>query len=406
MRKIFILASFVIFCCFVKKATAQKQDSLKPRKQDVEILYNHYIQDGNNSAVTGGVGTEKLTVYGPSARFKSKKGRNIWDFKAGADIISSASTDNIDSIKSSASIVDTRSYVNASFARYQPLQKITWDIGMGASIESDYLSFSPTVGVSKVSADGLRTTEFQFKTYFDDLRWGRLDPEYRRPAMLIYPDELRDREWLQSYKRRSFNLNVGATQVLNKRNILGVFIFTGMQNGLLSTPFHRIYFNNDSLAVEQLPDQRLRGSLSVKLNSFVKGRTILKNTANVYADDFGILGLSLKHETAYKLSPKITVLADVKLYTQQASKYFAPFRVHAFGSTFYTSDYDLSQFQTLKLGMGLKWRPDLYKKRQRIDLISFRYHYYMRSNGLESHAISVLFKLPLKQSAKKTKRPL
>ena len=338
---------------------------------------------------------KKLNVYGPSVRITRQKGKGIWNFKGGTDIISSASTDNIDSIQSSASVLDARTYVNANYARYFPQKKWTIDAGFGGSIESDYFSYAPEVGVTKGSANGLRNLEVQFKTYFDDLRWGRLNPGYNRPVKLIYPDELRYKEWTDQYKRQSYNLNIGVTQVLNKRNVLGIFALVGVQNGLLSTPFHRVYFNTDSLAVEKLPNQRNRFSLSIKWNSFVGGRFILKNTAYAYTDNFGVLAASLQHETAYKINRKLTVLGDLKLYSQRASDYFAPFKEHEITDLYYTSDYDMSQFQTLKLGGGFKFRPYLYKAQPLINLITLRYHHYLRSNGLRSHAISFAIQLPI-----------
>lgn len=396
MRRILILASLLVFSCFTKNASGQKKiQAPQPSKQEIELLYNHYIQDGNNSAVTGGIGTEKLNVYGPSVRFTRQKGKGILNFKGGTDIISSASTDNIDSIQSSASVLDARTYANANYARYFPQSKWTIDAGFGASIESDYFSYAPEVGATKGSTNGLRNVEMQFKAYFDDLRWGRLNPGYNRPVKLIYPDELRYQEWTDLYKRQSYNLNIGVTQVLNKRNVLGLFAFVGMQNGLLSTPFHRVYFNSDSLAIEKLPNQRKRFSLSLKWNSFVGGRVIVKNTAYAYADNFGVLAASLKHETAFKINPIVTVLGDVKLYAQQASDYFAPHQEHEITDLYYTSDYDMSQFQTVKLGTGFKFRPHLYKTQPRINLITLRYHHYLRSNSLRSHAISFAILLPL-----------
>mgnify|MGYP003846377489 CR=1 FL=1 len=36
------------------------------QKVDAKFLYNYYEQDGNNSPVTGGIGTEELSFHGPS----------------------------------------------------------------------------------------------------------------------------------------------------------------------------------------------------------------------------------------------------------------------------------------------------------------------------------------------------
>ena len=38
----------------------------KLSKTSIEFAFSYYNQDGNNSAVTGGIGTEKLSVYATS----------------------------------------------------------------------------------------------------------------------------------------------------------------------------------------------------------------------------------------------------------------------------------------------------------------------------------------------------
>ena len=38
--------------------------SRKLKVEEIEFVSSYYHQDGNNSAVTGGIGTEKLTDYG------------------------------------------------------------------------------------------------------------------------------------------------------------------------------------------------------------------------------------------------------------------------------------------------------------------------------------------------------
>ena len=64
IKKVYLAATLAFLLS--KSAFANSSDSAfkkkKLRKTDIEILYSHYLQDGNNSAVTGGRGTEKLSV--------------------------------------------------------------------------------------------------------------------------------------------------------------------------------------------------------------------------------------------------------------------------------------------------------------------------------------------------------
>lgn len=399
----------VLIVCLQFWAKAQNQlDSLqqKVKKTTIDLVYNHYLQDGDHSAVTGGTGTEHLIVYGPSVSLKKTQGWNNYAFKIGADIISSASTDKIDFVLSSASVLDTRSYVNAAYERVFAKEEISLSGGLGLSVESDYLSVSSQMGIVKEDKKRLRSYSLQVQVFNDDLRWGRFDEDYRRPAMLIYPVELRGQEWQREYKRNSFNFKFGFTQVLNKRNILGIFPEFSYQQGLLATPFHRVYFSDGSLGVEQLPDERHKLGLAVRLNSFVGGRFILKNTINAYADDFGILAFAFDQETVFKLKPTLSLLANVRFYHQQAAKYFAPFQAHAAESEFHTSDFDLSELQHYTLGLGLKYQmTSALSRRWKIKAIVFRYNGSYRSDHLKAHAFTLAFQTELLPRKNKPIKP-
>jgi hypothetical protein len=263
--------------------------------------------------------------------------------------------------------------------------------GIGLSIESDYFSFAKFVGISKTSRNRMQTYSADFQFFNDDLRWGRLNSSTKYgPAFLIYPKELRYQEWYDVFKRNTYNANLGFSQVLNKRNVLGISGILSYQKGLLETPFHRIYFSDGSLAVEQLPSNRYKGSLAFKLNSFINGNLILKNSISGYSDNFGIQGIALEHETALKLNSKWTLYGNARYYNQNASDYFAPYMIHQSDQEFYTSVYDLSAFNSLKIGFGAKYSPFKFtRKDRRFDSALLKYNYYKRSNDLDAHMISL-----------------
>ena len=73
------------------------QTEKKKKEVDVKFLYNYYEQDGNNSPVTGGVGTEELQLHGPSIVVNvAMDSATTFHFDGGVDVYSSASPDNID----------------------------------------------------------------------------------------------------------------------------------------------------------------------------------------------------------------------------------------------------------------------------------------------------------------------
>jgi hypothetical protein len=393
MKRNFILAGTIVLLSMMAKA--QKSDSVfkkeNVKKTEIEFLYNHYIQDGNNSAVTGGIGTEQLTVVAPQLKlWHTYKNSTSIFAKLGVDIITSASTDNIDFVKSSASIQDARTHLDVVYAR--PIKNnLSISFGAGFSIESDYFSLPLKAGLVISDKRGLRFFGIDFQSYFDDLRWGRLSPSFA-PEKLIYPVELRNKAWFNEYRRNSYNLRLSLMQVINKRNRIGVYPELSYQTGLLATPFHRVYFNDGSVRVENLPKERWKISLGLKLNTFVGGRTILKYSLDLYADSFSVRGIGVENETAIKVTATWVVAPSIRIYVQQGSAYFAAYKAHAPNEEFYASDYDLSTMTTRKVGLAVRHTPirTIGKRKNGLELT---YSAFARSNGLEAHIISCAFKL-------------
>ncbi len=174
---------------------------------------------------------------------------------------------------------------------------------------------------------------------------------------MIYPVELRGTDWYNTYKRQSFNLKTGYQSIINKKLIGGIFPAITYQKGLLATPFHRVYFTDNSVAVEQLPYQRLKIALAIKINYFLLGKYILKNTLNNYTDSFGITSFSLENETSIKLKRNLILLPNIRFYTQTKADSYKPFGAHLKTDKYQTSDPDLSTYNSYAVGIGLKFKP-------------------------------------------------
>jgi len=366
----------------------------KISKSTIQIVYSQYLQNGDHSAVTGGKGTEKLQVYSPGIIIKQQADSfNLYSVEAGIDVISSASKDNIDFVVSSASKVSNRGYLHIGYDRKLKRNNNITIGGAGYfSIESDYLSLGGKLSASYISADKSQEFSAELQGYFDDLRWGRLNGE--RPLKLVYPVELRNREWFTEYRRQSFNLNLSYQQTINERMIIAFFPGISYQYGLLSTPYHRAYFKDSTERVENVPDKRLKIPLGLQLNSFIGDRYILRLYYRFYKDDFGITAHTFNTEFAVKMRPNLTLTPFIRLYTQEAASFFKPYRQHDPQQQFYSSDYDLSKFNSYELGMegrlaGIgKGEKNIYTNN-----MSLRYSFYHRSDGVHAHMITLLLEL-------------
>src|SRR5579863_686792 len=84
----------------------------KVSKTEVQVLFSYYSQDGDHSAITGGIGTEWLHVYSPEFTITHHPdSTHALQLNGGIDIITSASMDKIDiDIHTGASRVSARFY--------------------------------------------------------------------------------------------------------------------------------------------------------------------------------------------------------------------------------------------------------------------------------------------------------
>ena len=371
----------------------QPSDSTHKRrkisKSEIQIVYSHYLQKGNHSAVTGGIGTEKLTVYSPDITFsKQSDSLTRYSINAGIDIISSASTDNIDYIISSASKVDNHTYVNFSYDRRQKNKPTTLGGGVYFSLESDYLSNGFSLHMQHSSRDQNKIISAEVEVFFDDLRWGRLSGQY--PLKLVYPSELRNQAWFNIHHRNSYNLNTRFQQTINKKTMLSFFPGVSFQHGLLSTPFHRVYFKDSSLNVENLPNKRLRIPLGIQLNHFLANRTIVRSYYRFYWDEWGIIAHTVELSVPIKLSAAFILSPSIRLYRQSESRYFKPYREHEKNQAYYTSDYDLSAFTSYEPGLEMKLNIAGKKPTSLLNEIALRYSYYKRSDQLSAHILTMI----------------
>ena len=372
---------------------------------DVDFISSYYQQNGNHSAVEGGVGTQQLTDIAPTIILNlpldsvARITANI-----GFDYYASASTDRIDQVLSSPSASDVRYHVDLGYARTLKDKRTILGIGGGASKEYDYQSFNLAGSWTHGSPDGNRELSVAGQVYFDQVT-------------LILPVELRNGSTGSGNQahgsgtdnRQSYNLNVVYSQVISKRLQLAVSTELVAQRGLLSTPFQRVYFSDSSPALgtpgtlgtaktEVLPRLRNKYPVGLRLTYYVTDLVQLRGFYRFYNDNFGIRAHTFELEAPVKVSPFFTLYPFYRYHTQTAATYFAPYLAHSVSDEYYTSDYDLSAFTAQKLGLGFRYAPlyglgrfktpfhDRVAKFKSIDL---RYGHYWQTTGLTANIVSV-----------------
>ncbi len=399
MKKRIITASLLAFI-FGNQSKAQDtvQDSSAYKKQklkieEVNFISSYYSQDGNNSAVTGGIGTEKLTDIATTidvhlSKYDKNNHKHSLVAEIGVDSYSSASSDKIDpSTVTSASYQDIRIYPSFNYTFENEDKNYSLNAGLSGSVEFDYTSIGANAGFTKLSKDKNREFSVKGMAFFDTWK-------------VILPIELRsnpsdnEANHLDSKPRTSYNLGFALSQVINREFQIAFLTDLGYQQGLLATKFNRVYLETGEVKSEKLPDTRLKIPFGVRANYFLGDNVVLRSYYRYYWDDWGINSHTISLEPSYKFSAFSSISIPYRFYTQSAADYFKPFQKHTVLDNLYTSDYDLSKFNSHMIGASYRVLDSgngiFHVKR--INTLELRYGYYTRDNGLNSHIVTLLLK--------------
>lgn len=384
MKKV-IISIIALFGFF--NAQAQENNNTEPSKKlsldEINLVSSYYKQDGSNSAVTGGVGSENLTDISNAidvvmVKYDKKLRKNKFTFDVGIDHYSSASSDMIDlKANSSASSADTRIYPSLAWSRENEQKGSTIMAGVSYSGEYDYQSIGANIGISQKTPNRMGEFTAKFQAFMDQVK-------------LIAPIELRTGENAGTSGRNTYALSLSYSQIINKNFQLEVITDAVQQTGYLSLPFHRVYFTDGSAHQEALPDKRFKLPLGLRANYFFGDKVIVRAYYRYYTDDWGLRSNTIGIETPVKISPFVSVSPFYRYYSQTGAKYFSPYQQHTAFDDFYTSNYDLSKFNSNFYGAGIRINPKngLFGV-ERLIMLEIRYGHYTKSVGMKSDIISL-----------------
>jgi hypothetical protein len=360
--------------------------SRKLKIEEINLVSSYYNQNGNNAAVTGGIGSEKLTDIAnvidiKLTKYDKKFRKHSFGFEVGIDHYTSASSDMIDlKANSSASHADTRIYPAANWMVEHEKKGTSFGIGASFSNEFDYRSFGGNIMFAQKTKN--RNGEFtaKFQAYLDQVT-------------LIAPEELRTPGNSNSEgtaARNTFAGSLSYSQIVNQRLQVMFLADVVQQNGYLGLPFHRVYFNDASVHQENLPDKRLKIPLGIRASYFLGDRFIIKAYYRFYTDDWGLRSHTANLEVPVKITPFLSVSPFYRFYNQTGVKYFGAYGKHTSQDPYYTSNYDLSGFNSNFFGAGLRIAPPKgVLGIQHFNMLEVRYGHYAKNIGMNSDIVSL-----------------
>ncbi len=484
MRKLI----YTIFLLFVGTVFAQQdQDSTKVFKKrvldntEVGLLLSVYGQNGDNAAVTGGVGTENLqdfatditvaipvndddvlTIDATISAYSSASSSNLNPFtgasSGGEDdddddrsiAVTPSTTGTPWAASTGASKQDVWTSGVFSYEHSSDNRNNIWSANLSVANEFDYFSFGFGGGFTKLFNQ--KNTEIGIKgnVYLDS--W--------KP---VYPTEIKSynevngnlnygffsgidildqngniinkngiNAWrpfnttlVQDNARNSYSGSISLSQIVSKKMQVSFFMDVVQQTGWLSNPMQRVYFKDRpnfyvgvasdipvytttanqgvfQLAddIERLPDTRLKIPVGVRLNYYINEFLVVKSYYRYYSDDWGITSHTASIELPIKLGGKFTLYPSYRYYEQTQADYFAPYEEHSILDQFYTSDYDLSAFNSNQYGMGIRYT-DIFAKgsiftKLFLKQADLKFSHYERNTTFNFNIVTLGFKFVTK----------
>jgi len=419
---------------------AQEGDSTATYKKrvlentEVDFLASYYTQEGDNAAVSGGVGTEHLTNVTPTVVVSIPlNADDVLTIDGEVSAYTSASSSNINPFdgnkpadpfvaSSGASSSDTWTNLTGTYSHSSDDRNNIWSAKLAVSTEYDYFSLGFGGSYTKLFNEKNTEVSINANVYLDN--WKTIYPFELRPfenggnglnnslfrSYNITGNQNYSPDFvaLDKTNRNSYSLGLGFSQILSERLQGSLALDVVQQQGLLSTPFQRVYFKdvedsfiqNFQLAddIERLPDNRFKIAVGGRLNYYINETFVLRSYYRYYTDDWGIRSNTASIEMPIKVGQKFTLYPSYRYYDQTAADYFAPYEEHLSTEEFYTSDYDLSEFNANQYGFGVTYT-DIFTQfhlwQFGLKSIDVKYHYYERNTGLTANIIAAGFKFVL-----------
>lgn len=342
---------------------------------------------------------------------------------------------------SGASQADALISGSVSYSHSSDNRNNIWSVNVNTAKEYDYSSFGFGASFSKIFNEKNTEISISGSIYLDDwhpfypteiksyssdtdLNVGFFTDVYIFNETGIITDKNSADTWsaintnlIEDTGRNSYSVSFSFSQILSENAQFSLFFDLVKQEGWLANPMQRVYFADKEnyyignfasipnytspenvdvfqLAddIERLPSERLKIPVGARLHYYVNERIALRTYYRYYFDDWGVSSHTASLEMPIKISDKFTIYPSYRFYNQTAADYFAPFEVHLSTQEFYTSDYDLSEFNSNQYSLGLSYTDiftELHIWKFGLKSIDLNYSYYARNNEFKANIVSL-----------------
>ncbi len=463
-----VLLSFITLTVGAQEVKQQDTKTYKKRvleNTEVSLLMSYYEQEGDNAAVTGGVGNESLKDITPTIVVSIPlNDDDVLTIDFGISDYTSASSSNLDPFdgsgassgggedddengytgvsgspwieSSGASAHDIWVNLNVGYSHSSDDRNKIWGVNLNFASEYDYISFGLGGNYTYLFNEKNTSLSVKANVFLDQWRpkypteldsyaeanqnlsngfFAGVDILDQNGAII---DKNGTAVWsslkntfLTTENRNTYNISLGFSQILSKNAQFSVFLDLTRQDGWLGNPMQRVYFadranyyigdprdipnytntkNNGvfHLAddIERLPDTRTKIPIGARFNYYINEIFVLRSYYRYYFDDWGISSHTASLEVPIKISRTFTLYPSYRYYTQTEADYFAGYNQLLSTDEFYTSDYDLSEFNANQYGFGVRYSNSA--SNNWFKSADLKYASYQRNSSFKSGIIS------------------
>ncbi|MBI2894303.1 MAG: DUF3570 domain-containing protein [Deltaproteobacteria bacterium] len=273
------------------------------------------------------------------------------------DAVSSASVD----VVSAATQRWTEERVEAGLrSSFRGPAAIDASLGVSGSTENDWSSTTVRGSVGRDFAE--KNTRLDLAAGYTANRVGRArDPGFEDDLGVVV-------------------IEAGATQLLDPRTLVGVAATLSGSRGFHASPYRTVLVGGGRFGFpETLPDERMRGALTVRVLRSLARRIGWEASYRAYADDWGVRSQTLASSLAFELGRSWDLRLRARGYYQWAAAFYR--EEYDEPLAYMTSDRELATFWDVEGGLKLGWSSGPFAIDAKADAIVYRFVDFARLEG-------------------------
>ncbi len=314
----------------------QSAAATAPTEAEIGYRYSSYQEDDVPSALVATGSTKRYSIDTQQFRLLSPVGKNfsvsldiLTESMSGASSLGTRSdgSGNPQLVMSGASILEERDDVRANVSHYG--SSVTTSLTLGQSDENDYAATYYGAGWE---------WEFNQKNSAIQFAVSRSDDK-------ITPTDATLFGRIQSASKNTTGVSLGFSQILSKTNLIQFGLELSQDKGYLSDPYK---------TADARPDSRTRAAAVVRYRSFYpKSHGAIHLDYRYYWDDWDVTSHTISLAWYKNVTSRFQLIPSIRYYSQTEASFYEPYKVVANTNPYYSSDYRLSPYGAIAVGLQL-----------------------------------------------------